>query len=303
MLPPILTANGRLTLHLVSASAVLHLHCSLEMLLHDRGRGRRGCTQRRLIAALGVALMAGWRAPGPGAGGGSSGKRGMITPLAKRATRAARRAAGCVGERSAARYSMPRADAAAGYSQRWREPQRDPLRCGARGPTPDRPVAPRAAGNEQKIDLAQSMRRAGWNVLMVHYRGSWGGPGSFSFGHCLEDAAAALDWVRATAADASARPDPPRIVVIGHSIGGFLVAHPRGPATRLKVDAEMHSPLRMAPPGGPGASAPFDAKVVPGAVVPAHRIVRGNRLVFGFIGRRGGLGIACYRPSLDLQAP
>ena len=36
-------------------------------------------------------------------------------------------------------------------------------------------------GNEQNLDLAQAARRAGWNVLSLHYRGSWGSPGVFSF--------------------------------------------------------------------------------------------------------------------------
>lgn len=43
-------------------------------------------------------------------------------------------------------------------------------------------------GFEQNLDLAQSLRRAGWNVLAYHYRGSWGVAGSFSFLHCIEDA-------------------------------------------------------------------------------------------------------------------
>ncbi|MEG3089356.1 alpha/beta hydrolase family protein [Sphingomonas sp. PB4P5] len=77
-------------------------------------------------------------------------------------------------------------------------------------------------GNEQNIDLAQSLRRAGWNVLTVHYRGSWGGPGQFSFEHCVEDAAAALDWLSRTGA--GHRIDPARILVIGHSMGGFVAA-------------------------------------------------------------------------------
>jgi pimeloyl-ACP methyl ester carboxylesterase len=77
-------------------------------------------------------------------------------------------------------------------------------------------------GNEQNIDLAQSLRRAGWTVLTIHYRGSWGGPGAFSFGNCLEDAAAAMDWL--VAAGAAERIDPARVVVIGHSMGGFVAA-------------------------------------------------------------------------------
>jgi dipeptidyl aminopeptidase/acylaminoacyl peptidase len=47
-------------------------------------------------------------------------------------------------------------------------------------------------GNEKNLDLAQSLRRAGWNVLFFNYRGSWGSPGEFSFTHCLEDAQTAI---------------------------------------------------------------------------------------------------------------
>jgi len=34
-------------------------------------------------------------------------------------------------------------------------------------------------GYEQNLDLAQALRRAGYNVLAVHYRGSWGGVRKF----------------------------------------------------------------------------------------------------------------------------
>jgi pimeloyl-ACP methyl ester carboxylesterase len=78
-------------------------------------------------------------------------------------------------------------------------------------------------GNEQNLDLAQSLRRAGWNVLTLHYRGSWGTPGNFSFAHCLEDAAAAIDWLRS--AEEALRIDPRKLVVIGHSMGGFVAVH------------------------------------------------------------------------------
>ena len=47
-------------------------------------------------------------------------------------------------------------------------------------------------GNEQNLDLAQAIRRAGWNVLTLHYRGAWGSPGQFSLQHVLEDADAAV---------------------------------------------------------------------------------------------------------------
>ena len=80
-------------------------------------------------------------------------------------------------------------------------------------------------GNEQNVALAQSMRRAGWNVLAIHYRGSWGGPGIFTLGNCIEDAAAAVEWLRCAAIGDGPRVDARRIVVVGHSMGGFVAAH------------------------------------------------------------------------------
>lgn len=79
-------------------------------------------------------------------------------------------------------------------------------------------------GNEQNLDLAQAMRRAGWSVLSFHYRGSWGGPGAFSFTHAIEDARAALAFLRAPANARRYRVDPSRLVVVGHSMGAFIAA-------------------------------------------------------------------------------
>ena len=71
-------------------------------------------------------------------------------------------------------------------------------------------------GNERNLDLAQDMRRAGWDVLYFNYRGSWGTPGDFSFGHGIEDTAAALAYLRQPAVARQLRLDPTRIVLIGH---------------------------------------------------------------------------------------
>ena len=46
-------------------------------------------------------------------------------------------------------------------------------------------------GNERNLDLAQAIRRAGWNVLFFDYRGSWGTSGSFSFSNSMQDTKAA----------------------------------------------------------------------------------------------------------------
>lgn len=77
-------------------------------------------------------------------------------------------------------------------------------------------------GLELNLDLAQTMRRAGWNVFMFHYRGNWGSGGDYSFQSVMEDTRAAVETLHASATSTPAwRVDPARIVVIGHSMGGF----------------------------------------------------------------------------------
>jgi uncharacterized protein len=79
-------------------------------------------------------------------------------------------------------------------------------------------------GFEQNGDLAQTIRRAGWNVLIFHYRGAWGSGGSFSFSNCVEDVRAALEYLRAPENVARLGIDPHRLALVGHSMGGFLAA-------------------------------------------------------------------------------
>lgn len=79
-------------------------------------------------------------------------------------------------------------------------------------------------GNETNIDLMQAVRRAGWNVLKINYRGSWGSPGAFSFANARADGQAAVAFLRDPANVAKYRIDPSRIIVAGHSMGGFMAA-------------------------------------------------------------------------------
>jgi pimeloyl-ACP methyl ester carboxylesterase len=79
-------------------------------------------------------------------------------------------------------------------------------------------------GFEQNLDLAQTMRAHGWNVLAVHYRGSWGVKGDFSFLHSAEDADTEVRFVLDPANVQKYRIDPHRVIVIGHSMGGYMAA-------------------------------------------------------------------------------
>ena len=94
-----------------------------------------------------------------------------------------------------------------------------------RGPHPALLILNGFPGFEENLDVAQAARRAGWNVLALHYRGSWGSPGAFSFLHAMEDGSAAVAYIRDPATAQRFRVDPRRIVILGHSMGGAVAAH------------------------------------------------------------------------------
>lgn len=79
-------------------------------------------------------------------------------------------------------------------------------------------------GNEKNLDLAQAVRRAGWTVVTVNYRGSWGSPGNFRFAQNLQDAAATLAFIRSPENAKRLSIDVDRIVLGGHSMGGWVTA-------------------------------------------------------------------------------
>ena len=62
-------------------------------------------------------------------------------------------------------------------------------------------------GNEKNLDLAQAVRRAGWTVVTINYRGSWGSPGQYRFAGNLEDADAVL-------LSFAIQPTPPSLALI-----------------------------------------------------------------------------------------
>jgi pimeloyl-ACP methyl ester carboxylesterase len=89
------------------------------------------------------------------------------------------------------------------------------------GPHPTVVVLHGFPGNERNLDLAQAIRRSGWNAVFFHYRGAWGSQGDFGFVHVLEDVAAVVATLRQPEFAARHRIDPTRIALVGHSMGGF----------------------------------------------------------------------------------
>jgi uncharacterized protein len=93
------------------------------------------------------------------------------------------------------------------------------------GPHPTLVICHGLPGNEKNLDLAQAVRRAGWNAVTFNYRGSWGSPGPFRFAQTLEDADAILSYLRNPANALRLGVDPARIAIAGHSMGGWVAAH------------------------------------------------------------------------------
>jgi pimeloyl-ACP methyl ester carboxylesterase len=90
------------------------------------------------------------------------------------------------------------------------------------GPHPTIVICHGLPGNEKNLDLAQALRRAGWNAVTFNYRGSWGSPGSFRFAQNLQDAEAVLAFLRQRANASKFAVDTKRIVLAGHSMGGWV---------------------------------------------------------------------------------
>lgn len=89
------------------------------------------------------------------------------------------------------------------------------------GPHPTAVLLHGFPGNERNLDLAQAIRRAGWNAVFFHYRGSWGSGGEFSFLNVLEDVATVVSLISRPEFAQTHRIDPDRLALIGHSMGGF----------------------------------------------------------------------------------
>jgi uncharacterized protein len=106
-------------------------------------------------------------------------------------------------------------------------------------------------GNEKNLDIAQAVRRDGWNAITVNYRGSWGSPGEFRFGNNLEDASAVLAFLREPANARSLGIDTTRLVIAGHSMGGWVTAltaaHDRGLRGAILISMADMSLLGGAP--------------------------------------------------------
>ncbi|MBL8554319.1 MAG: alpha/beta fold hydrolase [Phenylobacterium sp.] len=122
------------------------------------------------------------------------------------------------------------------------------------GPHPTVVIAHGLPGNEKNLDLAQAIRRGGWNAVTFNYRGSWGSPGRFSFTGNLDDARAVLAYIRDPANAQRLRIDPRRVVLMGHSMGGWVTSQVAASDEGLLGAALISSADMSAPAAAPKAT-------------------------------------------------
>lgn len=88
-------------------------------------------------------------------------------------------------------------------------------------------------GNDTNGDVAHSIRRAGFNVVNFNYRGSWGSDGDYSWSNCIEDSQVVINYFRSKEVEELYRCDTNKIVLVGHSMGGFIAL------MNLIIDSEL----------------------------------------------------------------
>lgn len=147
-------------------------------------------------------------------------------------------------------------------------------------------------GNEKNLDLAQAMRRAGFNVMFFHYRGAWGSEGNFSFSNVVEDVGAAADFLRAN--QETYRTDPDKLILIGHSMGGFAAFSAAANDSRIACAAGL---------------APADFGVLASAIAASPDVLAGFSgytdtltMLNGFSGEAAIVELFANTAAFDLRA-
>ncbi len=116
-----------------------------------------------------------------------------------------------------------------------------------KGPHPTVVLLHGLPGNERSLDLAQSIRRGGYNVIYFNYRGAWGSKGTFSFQNSINDVGAVIDYITDSLNSANLKVDKDRIALYGHSMGaGFsLLAGLKDPRIKAVIGISVFNPFTL----------------------------------------------------------
>jgi pimeloyl-ACP methyl ester carboxylesterase len=80
-------------------------------------------------------------------------------------------------------------------------------------------------GNEVNFDIAHAVRRIGFNVMVFHYRGCWGSEGEYLWTNLVEDTDNSIQFLKSNTAEEKYKVDTSKIILIGHSMGGFAAVY------------------------------------------------------------------------------
>ena len=116
-----------------------------------------------------------------------------------------------------------------------------------KGPHPTVILLHGLPGNERSLDLAQSIRRGGYNVIYFNYRGTWGSKGTFGFQNAIDDVGAVIDYITDSLHSSTLKVDKDRIALYGHSMGaGFsLLAGLKDPRVKAVIGISVFNPYTL----------------------------------------------------------
>lgn len=116
-----------------------------------------------------------------------------------------------------------------------------------KGPHPTVLILHGLPGNERGLDIAQNLRRAGYNVLYFNYRGSWGSKGTFGFQNAIDDVSAALDYMTDSLNKEKLKIDTEKIALVGHSMGAgiALIAGTKDPRIKSIIGVSVFNPYTL----------------------------------------------------------
>ena len=89
-------------------------------------------------------------------------------------------------------------------------------------------------GMEKNYDLAHILRQAGFNTVVFSYRGAWGSRGAFTFSGVDKDVSSIVRHIVRKKLPQPDRFDSERIVLVGHSMGGFAAFRAAAVAPYIK---------------------------------------------------------------------
>jgi hypothetical protein len=140
------------------------------------------------------------------------------------------------------------------------------------GPGPTALLLHGMPGIELNYDLALALREHGWNSLVFHYRGCGGSGGDYTVRTLPEDVRAAVDEL---VSGRHGRVDPDRIVLIGHSMGGWAAlqaaCHPRVKAVAVLAAASDPGSLPFANPEAAAEITDFLQGITPDGFIAQWR--------------------------------